>query len=124
MKWFLVLIVLALAGYFIYKRTQGPPQAAAPTSPIGAATMYIDAAYADDAPKIRSLCTSAAADRAIQVAGEIRAAGPAKAFKWQNTTSSSPDREAVTSVSLGRPFTMEFVKEGDAFKIAAIDLAQ
>ena len=114
MKWAYLIVILIVAGGVYY----GLFMREAPTGTTSAtAEAFVKAALANDAQKVRALCTAQGASSAEAAAEKVRMSGAgALSFSFQ-AMEVDPPRSGLTALFSGKLLSLEMVQEGDAWKI-------
>lgn len=122
-KWVSLLVVLIVAGFFVYKMFLGPPPAGTPDA---TAQAFVKAAIANDTEKVKSLCTESAAPSALDVANRLQALSPSVyAFTFQAMKTSSREAETgLTAMFSGRILALEFARSGKDWKIVSAQISE
>jgi hypothetical protein len=119
MKWMYLIIVLMVGAMLIYGLFFMP----APKGTLhSTAEAFVAAALKGNMEQVRSLCTSDCVASAEELARQIQAAKPhPRSFGFQPSLAQPPHR-ALTGMFQGRPITLEMIKQGEEWKIAAIGM--
>ena len=99
MRALLIIIVVAVVGFFVYTKMDKTPPAKSPTgTPKQLASSFVKAALEHDMNKVSSYCSDQAATLAERVAEKIYEVNPAiSEFSWRVAGAESPN-EALTAM--------------------------
>lgn len=119
MKWFALIVTLMLAGMMMYGLFLREAPAG---TPLAVAEAFAEAALESDDARIRSICATAVAGHALEIAAQIRLAPPPfGAFSFSPVT--SPDaRRAYAATFSGRLLQIALERDGERWIIVQIDM--
>ncbi|MEN6625108.1 MAG: hypothetical protein ABFD69_02650 [Candidatus Sumerlaeia bacterium] len=122
-RFLLILGIMGVFGYFGYTIVE-MQRAPRPTSPVGAARIFVRAAMKNDQAGMNWICERGVAARSVVAAQEIRNLVRSESdLRWQYTKAFTGQR-AISAVvaDSGRLIVIEVNQHGEEFRIAAVSM--